>query len=343
MASTNLNQQQLWQRKVRRQALKQGLLENARLGACYEELLTNPNDVDIIIDRDEDDIPAFESACRHGPISDVQSMVSDQSPARTRFVLHHGLVAALGAGNVDATRCLLSVGAPIIRRTPGVVLGAAQSQQIPLFDLLLDHGWTVNSPGYYGAVLLPQLVSDLPLLQWFLNHGADPNLGEQLYFQDRFGGPKTDSCLALETAAQLGSVEAARLLLDAGAKIQNGAPLHFAAGLCPPGSNPYYPPVTPSKEFDRSRIPVMALLVERGADVNHAKQTRYVESRYAITKAVMAGAVERVRWLLERGADAELKGPWGSAVDWAMRSGSEEMRLVIDEMVLRKKRTGRVD
>ena len=64
--------------------------------------------------------------------------------------------------------------------------------------------------------------------------------------------------------------------------------------------------VTPSKEFDESRIPVMALLVEGGADVNQAKISRHMVARYVIVHAVMAGAVERVRWLLEQGLDPEL-------------------------------------
>ena len=132
-------------------------------------------------------------------------------------------------------------------------------------------------------------------------------------------------------------MEAVRLLLDAGAQIQHGIPLHFAAGACPPGANPHTGRVTPSKEFDTSRIPVMALLVERGADVNQAEESRHMVARYAIVHAVMAGAVERVRWLLERGADPEAKGAWGSAVMYATRMGSEEMRSVIDEWVRGKK------
>jgi hypothetical protein len=80
------------------------------------------------------------------------------------------------------------------------------------------------------------------------------------------------------------------MLLDAGAEIRNGAPLHSAAGVCPLGLNPHYPPVTPSKKFDTSRIPVMALLVERGADVNQREETRHmVVVLYPILYAVMAG------------------------------------------------------
>ncbi len=177
------------------------------------------------------------------------------------------------------------------------------------------------------------MVTNLPLLHWFLLHGADPNLGEQRDHRNRTGGSNTDACAALEAAAGQGNIAAVRLLLDAGAEIRHGIPLHFAAGACPLGMNSYTGRMTPSKECDQSRIPVMALLVERGADVNQAEKSRHMVARYAIVHAVMAGAVERVRWLLEQGAVAELKGAYGSAVTYATQMGSEEMRPVIDEMV----------
>ena len=101
--------------------------------------------------------------------------------------------------------------------------------------------------------------------------------------------------------------------------------------MCPNDENPLYQRVTPSKEFDTSTIPVMALLVEHGADVNKAEETQHVVPRYAIVHAVMAGAVERVRWLLEHGANPELKGGMGTAVTYAQSLGSEEMKQVIEE------------
>jgi hypothetical protein len=84
-------------------------------------------------------------------------------------------------------------------------------------------------------------------------------------------------------------------------------------------------------------IPVMALLVERGADVNHPEESRHMVARYAVVYAVMAGAVERVKWLLEAGADPNLRGAWGSAVKYAEKMGSEEMQRTIEEVVSRKK------
>ena len=308
------------------------------MGSTYDDLPLDPCENDAI-DREEAFIPSFEHACQHGPLSTVQSLVSSQTPPppRTRSFLHHGLIVALHFGNVDIARYLLSVGAPILRHTPDNILNAPSDQQIPLFELLLQHGWTVDTPGFYGAVFLPRVVAKPHLFNWFLLQGANPNLGEQRgYTRDRDGGPDTDSCDALEYAAGEGNVEAVRLLLDAGAEIQNGIPLHYAAGACPPGMNPHVARVTPSKEFDTSRIPVMALLVERGADVNKMEVSRHVVPKYAIAHAVMAGAVERVRWLLEHGADLELKGRFGSLWTYGLRSRSEEMRSVFEEWAREK-------
>ncbi|KAK0506997.1 hypothetical protein JMJ35_010697 [Cladonia borealis] len=308
------------------------------MGSTYDDLPLDPREYDAI-DREDPFLPSFEHACQHGPVSTVQSLVSSQTPPqpRTRSFLHHGLIVALHVGNIDIARYLLSVGAPILRLTPDNILNAPLDQQIPLFELLLQYGWTVDTPAYYGAVFLPRVVDKPHLFHWFLRHGANPNLGEQRDTHDRDGGPDTDSCDALERAAGQGNVEAVRLLLDAGAEIQNGIPLHYAAGTCPPGTSPYDRGVTSSKEFDTSRIPVMALLVERGADVNKEHNSRHMVARYAILLAVMAGAVERVRWLLEHGADPELKGPYGSAVTYATTMRSEEMRSVLDEWVRAKK------
>ena len=280
--------------------------QSTAMGSAYDDLpIMEPNDVSFINPK-QGDFNSFESACRHGPVSTVKSIVSSET--RTPAFLHHGLALALSAGNIEIARHLLSIGAPIVRQTPNRILSAPLGQQIPLFELLIHRGWTPNTPGYYGTVLLPFVVANLPLLRWFLAHGADPNLGAQRDNRDRTGGPDTDSCAALESAAGHGDVEAVRLLLGAGAMIQNGIPLHFAAGACPPGMNPHAGRVVPSKEFDESRIPVMALLVEHGADVNQREELRHMVAGYAVVYAVMAGAVERARWLLEQGADPEVKG-----------------------------------
>lgn len=307
-------------------------------GGLYDELpIVEPDDFGYIGPKPGYFLD-FESACKNGQFSTVQVVISAQT--RTPAFLHAGLVLALRAGNVEIANYLLTAGAALIRNTPESILSAPADRQISLFELLIKKGWTPNTPGYYGEVLLPRVVTNIPLLRWFLDHGANPNLGRQRYYQERYGESETDSGSALTAAAARADTKAVRMLLDAGAKIGNGAPLHYAAGACPNGENPYYERVIPSKEFDISKIPVMELLVERGADVNQAEVTRYLVPRYAIVHAVMAGAVERVRWLLEHGANPDLKGGVGTAVSYAQSSGSEEMKQVIAEGVAARRWVG---
>ncbi|PQE14027.1 Ankyrin repeat-containing domain protein [Rutstroemia sp. NJR-2017a BBW] len=288
--------------------------QSMNLTSAYDDIpVLDPTDLGFIGEKPTS-FSSFESACQHGPLTEAQSIVSSEN--YTPSFLHHGLVLALSAGNVQVAEYLLSAGAPIVRQTPQNVLSAPSEMQAPLFELLMKHGWTPNTPGYYGAVLLPDVVTNVPLLKWFLIHGANPNLGPQRDNRDRMGGSDTDCCVALQTAAARGEVEAVRLLLDAGAEIKNGVPLHYAAGACPPGTNPHV-----------ARV----LLVERGADVNQAEESRHMVAKYAIVYAVMAEAVNRVKWLLEHGADPELKGAWGSAVEYARWMGSEEMKQVVEE------------
>ncbi|KAJ5360375.1 hypothetical protein N7517_009566 [Penicillium concentricum] len=312
--------------------------QSGTMGSKYDDLpILNPADIIFIGENPKSvgEVPAFfgsfESACQHGPLSVIQSIVSPRN--LTPAFLHHGLTRALRSGNVEVARYLLDSGAPIVRETPSNIFFVPLEHQIALFELFTQHGWTPNTPGYYGRTLLPRTVKSLPLLRWFLDHGANPNLGAQRTSHDRRGGPDTSSCAALEAAAVHGGVEAVRMILDAGASIQNGVPLHYASGARPPGTNPHAGRVGPSQEFDTSRIPVMALLVERGADVNQKEESRHMVLQYAIVYAVMAGAVERVKWLLEHGADPYIRGNWGSAAEYAHNSGNKEITKVIEEFM----------
>jgi hypothetical protein len=69
--------------------------------------------------------------------------------------------------------------------------------------------------------------------------------------------------------------------------------LYWAAGVYPEGSVPNIRLVEPSAEFDKSRIPIMELLLENRGDVNHGLETGHMEELYPIINAVKAGAIER--------------------------------------------------
>lgn len=146
------------------------------MASQYDVPLIYPQDLDVVGEKPTL-LKAFELACCQGPVSTVQSTITP-SP-RTPAFLHQGLVLALKAGNIDTATLLLTEGAPIVRNTADNIPRAPVAKQIPLFELLLIHGWTCNAPGYYGSTLLPRIVENVPLLRWFLEHDADPNLGPQ--------------------------------------------------------------------------------------------------------------------------------------------------------------------
>ncbi|KAH7255975.1 hypothetical protein BKA59DRAFT_466789 [Fusarium tricinctum] len=275
-----------------------------------------PSDVELRLGLEADvpDFVNFRSACREGDSSTVESIVTSQS--RSPLFLHKGLDDALKNGKDDVSRFLLQSGATMTRATPAAVLRAPADKQVALFQVLMEHGWTVNTP----ESLLPEIVrsNNEPLFDWFLEQGADPNVA----------GPQNDQGQTLRLAAIQGTVQVVQKLLNAGAKMASSG-LYWAAGAYPEGSVPSIRRVEPSADFDKSRIPVMELLLENGGDVNHRLETRHMEELYPIVNAVKAGAVERVKWLLSKGADPDLKGPWGSARDYAKRDSSDKMKQVL--------------
>jgi ankyrin repeat protein len=81
----------------------------------------------------------------------------------------------------------------------------------------------------------------------------------------------------------------------------------------------------------------MAMLVSSGADVNRKQVSQNMVVQYPIVHAVMAGAIERVRWLLEHGADPYAKGDYGNAIEYARAMGCVEILEVIENMSNSKK------
>lgn len=233
-------------------------------------------------------------------------------------------------------RLLISAGAPITKSTPVDIYQAPIDEHFALNELLFEHVWTPNTSGNYGELALPHIVTNHPLLRWFLDHGADPNRGRQLYTRGPDDGPD-DWCQALEYAASEGDIVAVRMLLDAGALIKNGAPLYRDAGACTLGKNFHTNEVVPTKEFDTRMIPIMELLVERGADVNQLENSRHMTFRYALNYAVLAGAVERVRWLLEHGANPENVGRGSNAISLSKMWKREEIMKVVEEGVVARR------
>lgn len=123
-------------------------------GLRYDDIpLTDPNDLTFITENPRflgpppEYYSGFESACRRGSLVTAESIIASEIITATPAFLHHGLCLALKAGNVEVARYFLATGAPIVRKTPNHILSAPVDQQIPLLELLVDYGWTPNTPG----------------------------------------------------------------------------------------------------------------------------------------------------------------------------------------------------
>lgn len=147
----------------------------------------------------------------------------------------------------------------------------------------------------------------MPLVKWFLAHGADPNLRGS-----RAGVPGAHM---LEVAAASSSPAVLDVLLDHGLELEDTDALHAAAGAfeAPPG-----------------RLEMMARLLDLGMDINAIEQRGQPSSRGTgkgtpLHSAVYVDEKEHVAFLLKRGADKEVRNTLGqTAVEFAVAQESPE-------------------
>ncbi|RYP46447.1 hypothetical protein DL768_007359 [Monosporascus sp. mg162] len=150
----------------------------------------------------------------------------------------------------------------------------------------------------FGASVLPAAVEHEDMVAYLLSLGIDPNIGpgpSEALGQESFNYFST---AALHAAAARSTPRVFAMLLGAGARLQNAYPLHAAAGA---------PATLPSGD---DRIPMMSYLVhDLGLDINALDDGTV--SPYAwgtpLHHAVACAHVDRVRWLLENGADPTVR------------------------------------
>ena len=151
----------------------------------------------------------------------------------------------------------------------------------------MDCGWDVNSPVMGGQTALSAPVKNETLLKWFLEHGANPNLGPPLS-QQPDSAPIPNSGSTLNCAASVATPKVFDMLLHYGAKLESSQPLHMAA----------------ASQEESGSIPMMEYLIGKGVDVNASDEARAFQAvGPPLFYAVRQGQVEKVRWLFGLGAD----------------------------------------
>lgn len=250
----------------------------------------------------------FAEACLHGNLDKVANLATgDDHYPITQYYLNHGFLTSIIHKQLPIARFLLSRGATI---TPTVSIAAVRGESLPIFKLLVENGWDVNSPVMGGQTALSAFVKNETLLKWFLEHGADPNLGAPLSAQPD-STPVPNSGSSLNCAASVATPEVFDLLLQHGAKLENSQPLHMAA----------------AGQEDAGRIPMMEYLVGKGVDVNGSDEARGFRAvGPPLFYAIRQGQVEKVRWLLGHGADPRVEAKGGAtALRMAEQTGLGEV------------------
>lgn len=134
------------------------------------------------------------------------------------------------------------------------------------------------------------------VVQWFLEHGADPNLRGPVY------------CSVLATAALHSSTSVLELLISHGAQLDPQALFH---AMSPRGDG---------------GIPVMKYLIDRGIDINAIGHMKELGEGNPLHYAVRIKSKEKVALLLESGADKTVRtGHRKTAADMAEDRGFIEI------------------
>jgi ankyrin repeat protein len=233
------------------------------------------------------------------------------------------LTFAAKAGNKAIVEFLVRNGANVNHQTSTSVGGtvlcfAAGGNNPAVVDYLIAKGADVNGKSRNGMTPLIYACAhnNTNLASLLISKGADVNLPGQLNDQGHSWTP-------LMTAANSGDVEIIKLLLNAGARLEqtnnNGD--------------------TALMEAAKRAVPdVVKLLIERGANVN----ARRVFGHTALIYAAYNGQLENIRLLLAAGADpfakatdslnpASLNDPFDryTAGDLAMQQGHPEALALI--------------
>lgn len=142
--------------------------------------------------------------------------------------------------------------------------------------------------------------NDSRLIGWFLENGADPNLGPHQgpEIGIEAGIPAPNSGASLDTAAAFSATNVVDLLITYGAKLENSIALHRAVG-------------SPNRS-SQGNIVMMEHLVRLGSDINQLGYPEGVTGGGTpLHCACSLGRVLEAKWLLDHGADPQKKNFYG--------------------------------
>ncbi|GLB36852.1 hypothetical protein LshimejAT787_0311390 [Lyophyllum shimeji] len=236
----------------------------------------------------------LQAAASAGDLPKIQALLEEwkslDSSVSSAPPLQELLSTAARNGHAQVVSHLLQGGASV---DVDAVVSAVDTPHIAVFQAFVDGGFDIStSLGHLGDLLFLS-VGHIDLLKWVLAQGANPNRS------------RSGMLSALDLAVMKSSSEAARLLIQHGARVKNTNALKTAA---------YY-----------GVLDMIPLLLEAGADVNEIpdyEEMLLSEREHglgtALHEAALGDQPEAVELLLEKGADPALKNTLGrTALDIA--------------------------
>lgn len=247
------------------------------------------------------EVRPFLVACEEGALGEVGRFVREEKAVLRQIGLQDGLACAAQGTQVRVARYLLEEGGAFLHGA--VVEAACRARCLPLFELCVRHGYHPDQQmrGGLGVALNHCLGrGQEDIARFLLQNGASPDLAR---FHDNrmacWGGrrsaPPLDRTagLALDLAAEKGSLSTVRMLLEHGANANYARQLERAVRRRA---------AQPDEDDWR---PLMEMLMRHGADVNAVTY----RGGTALTAAVSRGMADVVDFLLEHGADPRVRKP----------------------------------
>ncbi|KAI1385616.1 ankyrin repeat-containing domain protein [Hypoxylon trugodes] len=250
-------------------------------------------------------------ACDDNDLFTVQKIVDAGLPI-SQETLNRAASTAAHSEDAQVLRFLLERGASVNGRQ--LLPGACN--KLEMLQAMYDYGWHAEqiNQDMKEYPYMQIIVSNVPILEWLLEHGMDPNLPG-----DRRTDPIRGHLTPLNAAAFRGrftedAVNSLKLLVSRGAVLDPFV-LENAIGL----------DVRGGRRYSRK---VVQWLVGHGADVNYRMQS----GATLLYAAVEAENFELVTTLLELGADASERDPRSgmTPLERARAQGLEEIGDVID-------------
>jgi len=245
---------------------------------------------------------SLEHAARSGDLNQLDAVLSEWQALIGPKKIHPGvlqscLYKAIEANKIAAVSLLLERGAEVNRIASDVARRAKAPPD--MYQAFLDHGWNINSRGVTGRPYFQLLLDNEPVLRFFVENGADPNLRDS-----------RRNNTALDYAAMKEPIAKIRFLLELGASIACANPLHLAAG-------------------SSDRQEAMTFFLDAGVDINAISTfgSRFLKfsgdaDGPPLHRAIQSDIEENITFLLDRGADPEVKNEYNeTALEYAKHWG----------------------